>query len=118
MRKRGLAELEKQHARILKQDPTTLFDQEAIRRNVREGDMVFNNTDPVLLAIVSKSGLTPNEQREPQACGVCRGAREAMQFAWGVGKGTGAWTMFELVSVAHKLSKELARTEPRHRGRS
>jgi hypothetical protein len=111
-------ELEKQHARTLKQDPTTLFDREAIRRNAREGDMAFNNTDPVLLTIVSKSGLTPDEQREPQACAVCRGAREAMQFAWGVGKGTGAWTMFELVNVAHDLSKALACTEPRHRGPS
>ena len=95
-----------------------MFDQEAIRRNAREGDMAFDNTDPVLLTIVSKSGVTPNEQREPQACAVCRGAKEATKFARGAGKGMGAWTMFELVNVAHDLSKALARTEPRHRGLS
>jgi hypothetical protein len=116
--RRVRSELEKQHARILKQDPKWLFDQEAIRRNAKEGDLAFDNADPVLLTIVSKSGAAPNEQGEPHRCGICRGPNEAMKFVWQAHAGAGAWTMFELVNVAHRLSKELARTEPRRRGRS
>jgi len=41
-----------------------------------------------------------------------------MTFAWVTGKGTGAWTMFELTTMAHRFSEALERTEPRHRGRS
>jgi hypothetical protein len=46
-------ELEREHARILKQDPAILFDEEAILRKARPGDLYFGNTDPVLLAIAS-----------------------------------------------------------------
>jgi hypothetical protein len=110
-------ELERQHARILKQDAKPLFDQEAIRRNAKAGDMAFDNTDPVLLTIVSTSGVAPNEQGEPHRCAICRGPQEAMKFAWEASTGAGAWTMFELATVAHKFSNALGRTEPRHRGR-
>lgn len=111
-------ELEGQHARILKQDAKTLFDQQAIRRNAKAGDMAFDTTDPVLLTIVSKSGVAPNEQGEPHRCGICRGPQEAMKFAREASTGAGAWTLFELATVAHKLSNALGRTEPRRRGRS
>jgi hypothetical protein len=110
--------LEQQHARILKQDPKWLFDEEEIRRNAKEGDLAFDNLDPVLLTIVSSAGTIPSEHVQLRACAVCRGAREALQFAWKEGRGTGAWTMFDVVAVAHRLSSELARTEPRRRGRS
>jgi hypothetical protein len=110
-------ELEKQHARILKQDTKLLFDQEMIRRNAKAGDMAFDNTDPVLLAIVSKQGATPNEQGDPHGCAICRGPKEAMKFAREASAGVGAWTMFELVTIAHRFSAALGRTEPRHRGR-
>jgi hypothetical protein len=116
--RRVRAELEQQHVRILKQDPQWLFDEEKIRRSARPGDMAFDNIDPVLLTIVSKTGMLPSEKEGFGACDVCRGARQAMQFAWKASGGAGAWTMFELVSVAHRLSKELAQTEPRRRGRS
>jgi hypothetical protein len=113
--RRVRVDLERQHARILKQDAKLLFDQEAIRRAAKEGDMAFDNTDPVLLTIVSKTEGTDKEQRE--RCAICRGPNEAMNFAAEARAGAGAVTMFELVNVAHALSKELARTEPRHRGR-
>ena len=61
--RRVRSELEQQHARILKQDPKWLFNEEEIRRNAKEGDMAFDNTDPVLLTIVSKTGtISENEQ--------------------------------------------------------
>ncbi len=110
-------ELEKQHARILKQDPKLLFDEEEIRRNAKEGDMAFDNTDPVLLTIVSKSGTAKKQGTDPNACAVCRGLSEAMKFIRKAGGGTSPWTMFELVGVAHRLANALSRTEPRRRGR-
>jgi hypothetical protein len=110
-------ELEKQHARILKQDAKLLFDEDEIRRHAKEGDMAFDNTDPVLLTIVSKSGAAKNEEIEPNACAICRGPSEAMKFIREAGGGVGAWTMFELVTVAHRLANALSRTEPRRRGR-
>jgi hypothetical protein len=112
------AELEKEHARILGQDPKVLLDQETIRRNAREGDMAFGVTDPVLLAIVSKPGAVQNEEGAPYACAICRGPGKAMSFFSEVSKGISAGTMFELAEVAHKLANALSRTEPRHRGRA
>jgi hypothetical protein len=115
--RRERAELEKEHARILGQDPKVLFDQETIRRNAREGDMAFGVTDPVLLAIVSKHNAVQHEELEPYASKICRGPLKAMSFFSEVSKGIGAGTMFELVEVAHKLAKALSCTEPHHRGR-
>jgi hypothetical protein len=115
--RRVRSKLEKEHARILKQHANTLFDQEAIRRDAKPGDMVFNNTDPVLLTIVSKWGVALAEEQEPHACEVCRGPIEAHKFVWKVSGGAGGSTFFELVGPAHGLANALSRTEPRHRGR-
>jgi hypothetical protein len=109
-------EMEKQLARILKQDRSQLFDQDALRRNAREGDMAFDNADPVLLTIVSKTG-TAHGEPEPIACAICRGPNEAMRFYSNEG-GLGAFTMFELVGPAWRFMDELAKTEPQPRGRS
>ena len=111
-------ELAVEHARILKQDVHKLFDQEAIRRNAKAGDMAFDVTVPALLTIVSKSGAAKDEETAPHACAICRGPNEAMKFFWKVGGGTGAGTMFEIAGVAHRLAQALARTEPSRRGRS
>jgi hypothetical protein len=105
--RRVRSELEQQHARILKQDPKWLFNEEEIRRNAKEGDMAFDNTDPVLLTIVSKTGTIPeNEQEGLRDYALCRGPDEAFQFAWKAGRGIGTWTMFDVVGVAHRLSSE------------
>jgi len=111
-------EMEREHVRILRQDPKLLFDQEMIRSNAKAGDMVFNNTDPVLLTIVSKSGVAAAEQRQLHACTICRGPIAAHRFVWKVSGGVGGSTMFELVGAAHSLARALAGTEPRPRGRS
>jgi hypothetical protein len=110
-------ELEKEHARILKQDAQKLFDQDAIRRGAKVGDMAFDVTDPVLLTIVSKSGAVQNKETEPNACAICRGPDDAMKFFWQAGEGTGAGTMFELAAIAHRLMHALSGTEPNRRGR-
>jgi hypothetical protein len=42
-------DLEREHARILRQDPSKLFDWQAIRARARPGDIAVHNTDPVFL---------------------------------------------------------------------
>jgi hypothetical protein len=111
-------ELERQHARIMKLDPKKLFDQEEIRRNARPGDMAFENVDPVLLTIASRPGASDDELQSVE-CSISRGPMQAWEFVRSVqGRlSAGATTMFEVTTVAHVLSRELAKTEPRRRGR-
>jgi hypothetical protein len=112
-------DLEAEHSRTLSQDASSLFDQEAIRRKARPGDMVFDNLDPVLLTIVSRRGPTVGDQSELYACGVRRGLAEATKFVQQFqGETVGGSTWFELVNAAHHLSRVLAETKPRQRGRS
>ena len=111
------ADLKNQHARMLAQDPKWLFDEDAIRRNARAGDMAFDNQDPVLLIIGSKPMRALNEQEGPVACAVCRGPSRMAQFMDEFrGSSPLAWTSFELVGLAHRLSEALAKTKPRKRG--
>jgi hypothetical protein len=112
-------ELERQHARIMKLDPEKLFDQEEIRRNARPGGLAFDNNDPVLLTIASKPGSASNDEPQSMECSISRGPSQAGEFMRSaLGRlGGGAATMFEVTTVAHILSRELAKTEPRRRGR-
>jgi hypothetical protein len=116
--RRVRAELEKDHARILKQDPNVLFDQAAIRQNAKAGGFAVGNTDPVFLAIVSSSGEAPRERGEPIACAVRRGADDANKWAMQMSGGAGGFALFELVTLAHTFANRLTDTEPRLRGRS
>jgi len=109
------SELEVQHARVLKIDPTVLFDQEAIRRNARAGGMAFDSSDPVALIVVSKRGPSTREPGDLVACAVRSGQDGAMKF---IAEQRGAaWTMFELTGVAHNLAGGLTKTAARRRGR-
>jgi hypothetical protein len=106
-------QLEQEHARILKQDPAILFNEDAIRRKARPGDLYFGNTDPVLLTIVS----TPaKEGIEALPCGICRGMREVSEFV--KQEAAQSWTLHDLVGPAHALLVQLSKTHPRKRGRS
>ncbi len=110
--RRVRSELEVQHRRVLRLDPEWLFDQEAIRRNAKEGGAAFDNQDPVLLSVVS------DQKGQMFECKICKGPREGNEFFWKVSRGGGALTMFELTTLAHRLERELERTAPRSRGRS
>src|SRR5713101_7256037 len=46
-------DLEREHARILRQHPDKLFDQQAIRARARPGDIAVDNVDPVVLTVAS-----------------------------------------------------------------
>jgi hypothetical protein len=109
-------QLEKEHARILKQDVKELFDQDQVRRTARAGDMAVDNTDPVFLTILSRRDVSNDHAVE---CSIRRGVKQAWEFVWKEHErlGRSAVTMFELATTTHRLSQELARTEPRRRGR-
>jgi hypothetical protein len=111
------AALEREHGRILRQDPNWLFDQEAIRRNAKPGDHAFDNQDPVLLTIVSGAADRSGQQGGSPVCKICRGPAAAHAFFQEVSAMSGALTMFELTTLVHRLASELAKTEPRARGR-
>ena len=105
-------DLERQHGRILKQDPKELFDQERIRSNARPGDLYFDNTDPVFLTIVSGR----RDEKDDASGAVCRGMKEVSEFLKKLS--ARSWTLLELVTPAHALHRELLKAEPRKRGRS
>jgi hypothetical protein len=106
-------DLEREHARILRQDPEKLFDWETIRASAREGGIAVDNTDPVFLTLASKEKRAPDEAQTPPFSAVCRGLDKVSKFS----RGAGASTFFEVVTLAHRLHQELMKTEPRLRGR-
>ena len=106
-------DLERHHARVLRQNPTVLFDADRIRQQARAGDLALRNTDPVFLAIKSK-----DRERDAGAnpAAICQGQEELMGFikTWAPGQ---TWTVMELGTSIDALSLALAKTAPRKRGR-
>ena len=108
-------DLEREHARILRQDPDKLFDQQAIRARARPGDIAVDNTDPVFLTLASKAQRAPDEGQTAPLSAVCQGLEKVGEFSRDVG--ASSVTMFEVATLAHRLHQELMKTEPRRRGR-
>jgi hypothetical protein len=104
-------DLEREHARILRQDPVKLFDWKEIHRRARPGDIFVTNTDPVFLTLASRE----EGANTPPFSAVCRRPREVREFSREVG--ASSVTTFEVVTLAHRLRQELMRTKPRRRGR-
>ena len=113
--RRSRPDLEKQHARILRQDRDMLFDREAIRAKARPGDIAVDNTDPVFLTLASKEEHAPDGAKTPHFYAVCRGLIKVSKFCHHVG--ASSVTLFEVVTLAHRLHQELIKSEPRRRGR-
>lgn len=107
--------LETEYARILRQDPDKLFDQEAIRAAARPGDIAADNTDPVYLTLASKAERPADEIQAAPFSAVCRGYVKVSEFRRAVG--ASSLTIFEVVTLAHRLHQELIKTRPRRRGR-
>ena len=106
------------HADILKKDPATLFDQDAILANARGGMIYVNNTDPVFLVFVRVTASSVGEEDGGvAAAAVCRGLTKMLSFIKQHSvPGTGA-TFFEFVSLMHALAAHLSQTLPVKRGR-
>ena len=104
--------LETHHARILKQAPANLSDEQR-RQQAKPGDLVIDSTDPVFLAINSSHR---EDRSGPNPAAICRGQEQLMRFilAQPVGQ---TWTVFELGNSVHALSSALAKTRPHKRGR-
>jgi hypothetical protein len=108
-------DLEREHTRILKQDPTILFDPGAIRRKARPGDLYFDNADPVLLTIVSGQQPAKGGVTETPPCAICRGLQQVSKFL--KQEAARSWTVHELATPAHALLIQLSKAQPRKRGR-
>ncbi len=106
-------DLERHHARVLRQDPTVLFDGDCIRQQAKPGDLAVGNTDPVYLVINSKDR---EQHAGANPAAICQGQAELMGFikTWGPGQ---TWTVTELGTSIHALSLALTKTVPRKRGR-
>ena len=107
-------DLERHHARVLRQDPMVLFDDDQVRQQARPGSLGVSNTDPVFLVINSKdrecdTGANP--------AAICQGQAELMDLIKARGPGQ-TWTVMELGTSIHALSLALTKTEPRKRGRA
>jgi hypothetical protein len=106
-------DLERHHARIVRQNRTILFDADRIRQQARPGDLAASNAAPVFLAINSKA-REHDTAANPAA--ICQGQADLMGFINTGGPGQ-TWTVMELGTSIHALSSALARTVPRKRGR-
>jgi hypothetical protein len=108
-------DLEREHARILRQNPDKLFDWEEIRARARPGDIAVDNTDPVFLTLASNEERAPEEGDTAPFSAVCRGYGRVSEFSREVG--ASSVTTFEVVTLAHRLHQQLMKTKPRRRGR-
>ena len=104
-------ELEKHHARILRQPVSILSDQQQLVA-ARPGDLVVANLDPLFVVIVSEQG-----RNRSRSVALCRGQREVFELYHRYGPGY-AFTLTEVATSIHALSSALAQTQPRPRGRS
>jgi hypothetical protein len=107
-------DLERHHARLLRQNLTILLDHERVRQQARPGDLGVSNTDPVFLVINSKD-REHHGRANPAA--IYQGQAALMGFinTWGAGQ---TWTVMELGTSIQALSLALTKTVPRQRGRA
>jgi len=107
-------DLERHHARVLRQKLSNLFDHERIRQQARLGDLAVSNTAPVFLVINSKDR---EHDTGANRAANCQGQAELMGLIKARGSGQ-TWTVMELGTSIHALSTALTKTEPRKRGRA
>jgi hypothetical protein len=108
-------DLEREHRRILQQDPVKLFDAKAILERARPGALALSNTDPVFIVLAPKMPRDTDESQAAPACAVCHGEEKIGEFAREID--AASVTFFEVVTLAHRLNQELRKTGPRPRGR-
>jgi hypothetical protein len=106
-------DLERHHARILRQNPTSFLNNDQIRQQAKPGGLAVSNTDPVFL-VINTQDRQHHAGANPAA--ICQGQAELMRFikTWGPGQ---TWTVTELGTSIHALSLALSKTVPRKRGR-
>lgn len=110
--RRVRVDLERRHRAILRQDPGTLFDVRRISAEAKPGDIGVGNIDPVFLVVVAEEDRSGSPSVE-----ICQGQGGLSQLIHRFGPGQ-AFTLLEIVNVAHALSAALKGTKPRGRGRA
>jgi hypothetical protein len=95
--RRVRVDLEREHARILRQPPEKLFDRQAILAKVRPGSIAVDNTDPVFLTLASTE-RAPDQGQAPPLPAVCRGLEKVSEFSRNVG--ASSVTMLEVATLA------------------
>lgn len=101
--RRARSELELHHARILRGETELV-------------GVSLEGKAPVLV-VVTNAGNPPDFDEEAFACSVREGYRKAMEWTWEHSKPGHGFAVFELAANAQHLAAQLAKTEPRHRGR-
>jgi hypothetical protein len=109
-------DLEREHARILKQGPEELFDQQTILANASAGTISVDNTDPVFLTLAPTGECAADERKTVPLAAVCHGWGKVIEFSHAVG--ASSLTTFEVATLAHRLHQGLLKTKPRRRGRA
>jgi hypothetical protein len=108
--------LEREHSRILKQDPAALFNAKTIVASARPDEISVDNTDPVFLTLVTGNASYADGIDDKTSAKICRGMKEVSGFV--KQQNAHSWTLFELATRAHRLRDQLARARPRTRGRN
>jgi hypothetical protein len=105
------------HTEILKKDPSTLFDQQAIMAKARPGMMATDNTDPVFLVFARLTGSSVAHQKGSFPVAICRSDAEVGAFMKKHAPPGMGITVFEYVRWMHALAANLSLTRPVKRGR-
>jgi hypothetical protein len=109
-------ELEPEHARILTLDPSVLFDEDAIRRKARPGQIYTGSTDESFLVVVSRRGTDRGDPSWSRSARVCHGELELTRYLQSGGAGQTS-TSYGLTRPAFVLQFALGDTIPSKRGR-
>jgi hypothetical protein len=105
--------LERQHRKILRLDPTKLFDPDQVRLQAKPGSPVLATTSPIFLLIWSDQ-----RKAEDPAPSAEIFTDPLAAYARGIERPGRSTTWLELTKSAHLLSEQLSKSLPRKRGRS
>ena len=110
-------QFEAAHADILRKDPRTLFDQQAILAQARPGMIATNNTDPVFLVMVRLTASSVDEQNGSSAVAVCRGPAQLQAIYRAAFRPRNGGDVFRVCRSDACVGCHLSQTLPVKRGR-
>jgi hypothetical protein len=111
-------ELEVAHAQTLEQDPSELFDQNAIRAHAQSGMIAFDSTAPVILVFIKLTESSANSHCTGTIASICRNNFQLGQFMKKYSSPGTGFSIFEFSRLIHLLEENLSQTSAVKRGRS
>jgi hypothetical protein len=106
--------LEGAFARIIKLDPSAIFDKQALK--TAPCPFGSDNTRPCFLLVATSKEMYPDGLDDRTAVTLCEGASSVSAYLGN--HRPHSWTTFELTTSAHRLAEALSATLPRTRGRN